>query len=176
MKSRLVILDANIVISAFRCGFWKSLIAQYQISLPSIVLHQEVYHYLDENNQQVPIDLDQYIKSGAIQEIAATPDEIVALEEKVNPNFLDRIDDGEKEAIALLLTGNFDEHRYCTSDTRAIKALASLDLGAFGVSLEELLEKIGETKKLPDQSYSKKAFDLKKAQGLQEQSSFIKKR
>ncbi|MBI4404305.1 MAG: hypothetical protein HY537_09105 [Deltaproteobacteria bacterium] len=174
MKSRLVILDANIVIAAFRGGFWKSIIAQYQVNIPSIVLHQEVYHYVDENEQKVPIDLVQYIAAGKIQEISAKPQEIAYLEEKVNPNFLDRIDDGEKEAIALLLTGNFDEHRYCTADTRAIKALASLNLGAFGVSLEELLSKIGEAKKLPDESYSKRAFDLKKAQGLQEQSMFLK--
>jgi len=57
-----------------------------------------------------------------------------------------------------------------------VKFCTSLDLGAFGVSLEELLTKIGEGKKLPDESYSKKAFDLKKAQGLQEQASFRKKK
>lgn len=175
MKSRLVILDANIVISAFRCGFWSSLIGQYQISLPSIVLHQEVYYYIDVNDQRIPIDLGQYLKSGSIQEVSATPEEIAALEEKVNPSLLERIDDGEKEAIALLLTGNYDGHRYCTSDTRAIKALSALNLGSFGVSLEELLTQIGQGKKLPDQSYSKSAFDLKKAQGLQEQGMFLKK-
>lgn len=174
MRSRLVILDANIIIAAFRGGFWNTLVAQYEISVPSIVLHDEVYYYEDNAGKKVDIDLLQYVTSGKVKEISATPQQIADLENEVNPNFLNRIDDGEKEAIALLKSGDFDEHRYCTSDTRAIKALASLDLGAFGVSLEELLTKVGEGKKLPDESYSKKAFDLKKAQGLQEQASFRK--
>ena len=134
MKSRLVILDANVIIEAFRWNIWNALMAQYDIHITPIVLKNEVYHYEDINGQQVPIDLDSHVASGKVKEISATSTEIASLEAKVNKNFLDRIDDGEKEALALLLTGRFDDFRYCTGDTRAIKALASLDLGAFGKS------------------------------------------
>ncbi|MBF0363826.1 MAG: hypothetical protein HQK49_22590 [Oligoflexia bacterium] len=175
MKSRLVILDANVIIKAFEKNFWKSLVSQYDISINSIVLRNEVYFYTDENGQQVNIDLTVEITSGKIKEITATADEIESLIKKVNPSFLNRIDDGEQEALALLLTGRFDEYKYCTGDTRAIKALASLELGIFGVSLEELLSAIGQKDKLPDLSYSKEAFERKKVEGFQERELFLRK-
>lgn len=174
MKSRLVILDANVIIEAFRNSFWNGLVSHCEIYVPSIVLHTEVYHYQDDAGQKVLIDLISEINQGRIQEIVATCDEMAALEDLVNPNFMDRIDDGEKEALALLLTGRFDGHRYCTGDLRAIKALASLDLGAYGISLEELLSATGQKYKLPHPSYSKAVFNQKRAEGLQEQSLFIR--
>ena len=175
MKSRLVILDANVIIRAFAGNFWTSLVSQYDISVNSFVLHNEVYYYTDENGQKVNIDLAAELANGKIKEITATTDQIKNLINKVNPSFLDRIDDGEQEALALLLTGDFDDFKYCTGDTRAIKALSSLGLGTLGISLEELLTAIGQKNKLPDLSYSKDAFDRKKAEGFQEQKNFLKK-
>lgn len=174
MRSRLVILDANVIIEAFGGNFWNSLVTQYEVYVTSIVLRNEVYYFEDANGKQVLINLEADVQKGTIREISATSQEVAALEDRVNPNFLDRIDDGEKEAISLLLTGRFDDFRFCTGDMRAIKALSSLGLGAHGVSLEELLVDIGQKKKLPNPSYSKKTFELKKAEGLQEQSAFLK--
>jgi hypothetical protein len=143
--------------------------------VPSIVA-REVTHYRDKNNHRVQIDMQSYVKQGKIIELTATVREIQILQEKVNQNFIDRIDDGELEALALLMSGKYNDYRFCTSDTRAIKSMSSLSLGAFGVSLEELLDEIKLRKKLPDQSYSKAAFDRKKAEGLQEQEFFLRKK
>jgi predicted nucleic acid-binding protein len=176
MKSRLVILDANVIIKAFAGNFWNTLIARYDVYVTSIVLRNEVYFYEDKLGQKIQIDVMTYVDSKKIKELTATSLEIAALVDKVNPNFMNRLDDGELEALALLLTGRFDEFLYCTGDTRAIKALASLNLASLGISLEELLTFIGQKGKLPDLSYSKKAFDRKKAEGLQEQTTFLKKK
>jgi predicted nucleic acid-binding protein len=162
MRSRLVILDANVIIDAFATDLWNSLIDRYDVYVTSIVLRFEVYFYKDNEGRQIPIDLEFYVASGKVTEIAASVEELAAIADKVNPNLLDRIDDGEQEALALLLTGRFDDYRFCTADTRAIKALASLDLGALGVSFEELLVQIGMKNKLPNPSYSKAAFDKKR--------------
>ena len=175
MKSRLVILDANVIIRAFAGNFWTSLVSQYDISVNSFVLRNEVYYYTDEKGQKVNIDLESELANGKIKEITATTDQVENLIKQVNPNFLDRIDDGEQEALALLLAGDFDNFKYCTGDTRAIKALSSLGLGTMGVSLEELLTAIGQKRKLPDPSYSKDAFERKKAEGFQEREMFLKK-
>lgn len=176
MKSRLVILDANVIIRAFAGNFWNALVNRFEIHVNSIVLHEEVYFYVNDKGGKIPIDLLGELAAGNIQEITATLQEVASLVDKVNPNFMDRIHDGEQEAIALLLTGRFDDFRYCTGDTRAIKALGSLSLGALGISLEELLEAVGQKSKLPDPSYSKATFDKKKAEGIQEQSMFLKKK
>ncbi len=136
MKSRLVILDANVIIDAFAGGFWDALVAQYEVRITSIILHSEVFFYENYKSQRVPINLEPYLVSKKI----------------------------------------FDDHRFCTGDTRAIKALASLSLGALGVSLEELLTQMGMRKKLPNPSYSKAAFERKKAEGIQEQEIFLRKK
>ena len=175
MKSRLVILDANVIIEAFRGDFWNPLIAQYQIHVTSIVLHGEALYYQDKKGQRVQIDLNSVVASGKVKEISASTKDVLDLEGRVNPTFMDRIDDGEKEALALLLSGAYSEFRFCTGDTRAIKALASLNLGAYGISLEELLVKIRLQNRLPHPSYRKDAFNKKIAEGLQEQSMFLKK-
>lgn len=175
MKSRLVIFDAVIIIAAFEGDFWNSLVSQFKIHVPSIVL-REATHYRDKNRQRIAIDMQTYVQQGKVIELTATAREIQTLQEKVNPNFMDRIDDGELEALALLMSGKYNDYRFCTSDTRAIKSMSSLSLGAFGVSLEELLDEIKLRKKLPDPSYSKAAFDRKKAEGLQEQDAFIRKK
>lgn len=174
MRSRLVILDANVIIDAFATNLWNSLINQYDVHVTSIVLRQEVYFYKNDAGQRISIDLGSDVASGKVKELTATIEDLAAIKEKVNPNLLDRIDDGEQEVLALLLTGRFDDYLFCTADTRAIKALASLDLGSFGVSLEELLENIGIKNRLPNPSYSKAAFARKIAEGLQEQAMFLK--
>ncbi len=176
MRSRLVILDANVIIDAFAGGFWDALVARYEVCITSIVLHSEVFFYEDAKGQRVPINLEPYLISKKVVEIAASTDELAALTERVNLNLLDRIDDGEQEALALLLTGRFDDHQFCTGDTRAIKALTRLSLGALGISLEELLTQIGMKKKLPNPSDSKAAFDRKKAEGIQEQEMFLRRK
>src|SRR5262245_27939018 len=109
MKSRLVILDANVIIRAFAGNFWNTFVAQYEVHVTSIVLHNEVYFYEDSKGNRVSIDLPAEVKAGRIKELSASSAEIANLVEKVNPNFLDRIDDGEQESIALLLTGKFDD-------------------------------------------------------------------
>ncbi|HLE01295.1 MAG TPA: hypothetical protein VJB59_13615 [Bdellovibrionota bacterium] len=176
MKSRLVIFDADVIIGAFATNLWDSLVDRFDIRVTSIVLHSEVFFFENKDGTRVSIDLKSYVARGKVTELSASAEEIAALTDKVNPNLLNRIDDGEQEALALLLTGRFDDHLFCTKDTRAIKALGSLSLGAFGISLEELLAQIGMRNKIPDPSYSKSAFELKKAQGLQEQAMFLRKK
>jgi hypothetical protein len=96
------------------------------------------------------------------------------LTDRVNPTFLDRIHDGELEAIALLVTDEYIDYRFCTADALAVKAISSLGIGSLGISLEELLTQIRQNKKLPDPSYSKKVFDKNKQTGINEMHKFIK--
>ena len=176
MKLHLIILDANVIIECFKLGIWKALTDKYKVHITSIVLHSEVYFFEDAEGNRVDINLESDISNKVILQLEATPEQIVALKDLVNPNFLDRIDDGEAEAIALLKTGDFDEFRYCTGDTRAIMALSSLGIGSLGVSLEELLDPLGHAKKVANSSYTKEAFKKKSAEGFREQDLFLKKK
>jgi len=161
-KFRLLILDANVIIEVHKHGFWSSLINQFDIHINSIVIHNEAHFYEDDQGQRHDINLETDVKSKKVTEIEATPEQISALTDLVNENLLNRIDAGEQEALALLLSGDDNDYKYCAGDTRAIKALASLSLATHGVSLEEVLTSIGQKNKFPHPSYSKKAFDQKK--------------
>ena len=172
MNSRLVILDANIIIDAFKEGFWGRIIGFYEVHVCPII-KGEANHYLNQNGERVEIDLESYIRDGKIYEIAATTNQFVEFKNKVTDSYLNSIDNGEIEALALLISEGYDEFRFCTGDTAAIRGLGALYLGDRGVSLEELLTKVGGS--LPfSPNYSKKAFDLDIARGITEQGLIIR--
>lgn len=175
MKSRLVILDANVIIEAFKNNFWKSLISQYEVYVGSTVIYVEVGHFLGENNQKHDIQLLPYVEGKEIKEIEATTDDIENLDKKINPFQNDLIHDGEKEIIALLSKGDFEEYQFYTGDAKAIKVMSALGIGSNGVSLEELLDKIGQKGKLPDKSYSREKLEKCKKDGLLEKDLIIRK-
>lgn len=175
MKSRLVILDANVIIEAFKNDFWKSLISQYDVYVGSTVIHVEVKHYLDENNQKHDIQLLPFVTKGQIKQLEASSDDLELLDKKINPHQSDLIHDGEKEIIALLSEGSLDNYQFCTGDAKAIKVMSALGIGSNAVSLEELLDKIGQKGKLPDKSYSKNKLEKCKSDGITEKDLIIRK-
>lgn len=175
MKSHLVILDANVIIEAHRGGFWNALVTSYNVHVCSTVINVEVTHYRDANNNKIDIDLRPAVAANQINEITADVEDLKALDQKINPSMRGLIDAGEKEVIALMIKGEFEEHLFCTGDTRAIKVISALGMGSLAVSLEELLEKIGQKGKLPNPSYSKSKFDKCKAEGIVEQNIIMKK-
>lgn len=176
MRSRLVILDANVIIEAFRLSFWESIVNTYDVHVASTVIHVEVTHYRNENQEKVDINLKPLVESGKIKEITAESSDLISLEDKMNPNMLDLIHDGEKEVIALMNKGDLDEHLFCTGDIKAIKVISALGRGTQAISLEDILTKINKKDKLPNQSYSKRKFELSKAEGLQEQDIILKRK
>lgn len=140
MKSRLVILDACVIIDAHVLGIWKQITSNYKIYIPSTVLHDEARYFEDrESGTLVSIDLQADLSSGIVEEIAADINDIFALKNIVTDRFLQTIDDGEIEAMAILKSGKYPDHQFCTGDARAIKALAVLSMGSQAISLEKLL-------------------------------------
>ena len=81
-------------------------------------------------------------------ELEATADELTELCDVFAPWFLDTLDPGEIEALALLRANKPTGATFCTSDAPAIKALAMINMSHLGISLETMLAKIGLTKNL----------------------------
>ena len=164
MQSRYVILDANVVIDAHRLGFWTALVTQYRISVTETILN-EVQFYEDDTGEKHEIDLRASAQKGAIDVLGASAEEFEAVQSKITLEFAKSVDPGEMEAIAVLASGRCEEHRFCTADAVAIKLLAVLNLGAYGVPVKKLLEPIGYRKEVPRQ-YGEKYFNAKLAEGL----------
>lgn len=147
MKPRCVLLDANVVIEAHNLGVWSSLKSHYQLILPTTVSRREVLFYL-VSGHRIAIKLEDEIRSGEVLELEATADELQELYRVFESWFLDTLDPGEIEALALLQANKAQAASFCTSDAPAIKALAMIGMSHLGISFEILLSKIGLTKNL----------------------------
>ena len=152
----LLLLDADVIIDLHRLGVWHIIVQKHTISIPSIILHKEAYYYEDASGKIHPIELEKEIGK-SIQEISCLPEELAEFTEQFDYNVRDSLHSGEKEALVLLQKKK--ELLLCTCDKAAIKALALLDLTNQGISVENLLNKSGVSKKL-EPKHTEKYFKL----------------
>lgn len=174
MKSKLVLLDAVVIIEAHRLGIWTHLMAQFKISVPGYILDNEVKFFKSKSGSQVTIDLAADLKANRIERLDADPSDFAGLYQKFNQVFVDGIDAGEKEALSLLNSGRFPDHKFCTADGAAIKALSVIQLQSQGVSLEELLTQSGKKMSLKH-NFCKDFYTKHVANGLLERESLKRK-
>jgi len=146
-KPNLVLLDANVIIKAYELKVWRKLTQGYNVSVPSIIVNDEV-KYFRSSYGRTSISLSTEISDGHISELTATADEMLEMQARFGPDFVDSIDPGEAEALALLLTDKTEDYHYCSGDGLSIEALAMLNIKGRGVSMEKLLAGIGITKRL----------------------------
>ena len=149
-KPRCVLLDANVVIESHELEVWDQLKSRCRLTLPATVSRREVL-YCFLGGCKVEIHLQEQIRSREIDELEATAEEVSILFGIFESWFLETLDPGETEALALLQTGRLSEVIFCTSDAPAIKALAMMGMSHMGVSFETRLARSGLTKSLKKQ-------------------------
>lgn len=170
-KSRLIILDADVIIDSLKLGLWKSLINNYQVHVPAMVVHKEVYYYTDEKGDELPVNLNDYVAKNQIVMLEAEISDFQNFNEHVRAEYTDRrVDPGEKEAMVLLMSGRYDDYKFCTGDQAAIKVLSAIGLRQSGVSLEKLLKDIGQKNKVKKirNNFTEQTFQYWSNRGLQE--------
>jgi hypothetical protein len=149
MKPKCVLLDACIIIEAYKIGVWENLIEKVQIFVPSIVVSDEALFNPKEIGR-IPdeINLRKLIVSKRIVELSADALDISALDDVFDRVFVENIHAGEREALALLYSGKTGDAVFCTSDSAPIRAMVILGLSEKTISFEKVLTQIGQTKKL----------------------------
>ena len=115
----------------------------------------------------------EWIKQGKVIRIEAELEDFETLQKKLSPDFLASIDEGELEALAILLSKSHQDTYFTTADRAAIKALGILGLGSRGISVEELLNKTKRKDKLPVH-FTKKWFNQTLAEGFSEQNLWLR--
>ncbi len=160
-KPICVLLDANIIIELYEHTVWELLQHHVTIVIPSVV-RAEAKH----TPNYLPIDLGSDLHAHHITERAASASDIAQLSSQFDRLFLERIDAGEAEALALLYTRQLPDHLFCTGDGPAIKALAMLDMSDSGISLEDLLNRVGLGRRVRRQ-FSEKFYRERLAEGVQ---------
>lgn len=148
-KSPLVILDAGVVIEAFRSNTWAALITRYAVVVSRTVMG-EVQFYRDAQGNRVPISLAPYEANGSISVIDVPASILGAFLARFDPGYAERLDPGELESLCYLIEQAGAEAQICSADSIVYKVLGKLRRSAQGISLEELLLAAGCPKSLQE--------------------------
>ena len=146
-KSRLVLLDANIVIQLFESGIWEQLIARFDIVLAQTVV-DESDHYRDDDFA-IEIELQPYIDCKQVSVLSLTPSQVNAYCDRFDSTYIEKLDPGEAESLCLLEQDA--ESLICSADAIVWRVLGNLGIGERGISVEEMLAKAGLGRTLPRQ-------------------------
>lgn len=175
-KSLRVLTDAVIVIGAHEQHYWELFCNNYQIALPATILEEEVFYFQDGDCKQ-GLTPSRWVIENKVERLEASIDDYENLNRKLSSHFMNSLDPGELEALALLGSKNFKDYLFTTADRAAIKALGVLGWGERGISVEMLLERVGKSKsmlkKLPH-SYTKKWFSACVQEGVLERHLWLK--
>lgn len=113
------------------------------------------------------MDLEQekeLVAKGEIIELIAAAEEIASVYAIFASWFLETLDAGETEALALLKANKAPEAYFRTSDAPAIRALAMMRMSERGISMEMLLAQVGLQKNL-ERQYTEDFFRTNIRQG-----------
>ena len=143
MKFRLLLLDANIVIYLHELGLWELFIVKCSVTLTQTVV-DEVISY----------DLGPDIRERRIQCIEVDLETVQRFTSKYGPVYLDRLDPGEADSLAFLMASR-EEWIISSADEIVFKVLGLEGRAEQGLSLEEILCKIGMTQPNLKKQYKK---------------------
>jgi hypothetical protein len=175
-KSLPILTDAVIVIGAHEQRYWELLCNHYRIVLPATILEDEIFYFRQQGHKQ-GLTPSLWIAQGKVERLEAGVDDYESLRSKLSKDFMNSLDAGELEALALLGSLNCRNHSFATADRAAIKALGVLGWSTRGISVEALLDRAGGLasiiKKLP-QHCTKRWFDRCIQEGVMERHLWLK--
>jgi hypothetical protein len=144
---KLLILDANVVIHLHEFGIWARLIAACDVHLPRTVVGEADFYEIDGERKY--IDLDDDIAQGRIQVFDVELEKIKSFRDQFDSLYVGGLDPGETEALAFL-SSSTEPFLISSGDAIVYRVLGRLGRGEQGISLEEILKKVGlQRKELP---------------------------
>jgi hypothetical protein len=147
-RLKWLILDANAVITLHELGIWSKLIERCDVHLARTVVENEAV-FFDKDGDQQPIDLSADIGDGRVQIFDVSLSEISRFRDRFDPVYIDQLDPGETESLAYLLQAT-ESFLISSGDAIVFRVLGLMGCGDQGISLEEVLQKIGlQQGKLP---------------------------
>jgi hypothetical protein len=139
-RLRLLLLDANVVIELHRLKIWGGIVDHCEIVLARTVVTESRHAEID--GRQVQIDLRPDIESVRITVVDVELARIRAFRGRFTETFLERLDPGELESLAYLVEVD-KECLMSSADKIVWRTLGALRQGERGISLEEILNRVG---------------------------------
>lgn len=99
-------------------------------------------------------DLQPDIRSGKVRCVSASLKSIETFKNRLGPAYLDRMDPGEAESLAYLMESR-ESWLLSSGDEIVYKTLGLLSRADQGISLEELLQKMGMGRSSLDVQYTR---------------------
>ena len=106
---------------------WDTLVDCYEVVIGAIVVRVEAIFYTNRDGERIEIDLPAEVARGRVREVEMSAQHLEEVRKMFTPEFRERIDDGELEAIAYLLENPREEIRLVSGDGPAIQAVAMVD-------------------------------------------------
>lgn len=155
-KLRLLILDAGVVIKLHEWNLWEQVIAKCDVHLSSIVAgHESKHHQVDGDDWVQDIDLRQAIQDRKISIFDVQPAEILAFKKRFDASYFCDLDDGEAESLAYIYNQRKLDFKISSGDAIVYKVLGNLNIAEQGISLEEILQQIGLSRRVNEFQYTK---------------------
>jgi hypothetical protein len=143
---KLVMLDANVIIKLHELRIWDKFVTSVEVHLAQTVI-AEAQFWIDADGDRQEIDLCTDIQEKRISVFELDAVELANFLTQFDSVYRADIDPGEKESIAWMMRSN-EEYLFASADLAVYRVLGLLGRGEQGLSLEEILQKIGITKRL----------------------------
>ena len=150
-KFQFLLLDAGPIIKLFELGIWDAFIEKCDVTISKIVADEA--KWASQEFQDIRIDLEPY--EAIIKVIDLEPAIVKSFYEKFNLRYKAGIHDGEKETLAFLCESP-ENWSVCSADAAVFMVLGLLGKGNQGISLQEILQKIGLSQSSLEWEYTKK--------------------
>ncbi|MBZ5513902.1 MAG: hypothetical protein LAN62_03475 [Acidobacteriia bacterium] len=140
-KPKLLLLDADVIVFAHQFGVWAGLVSAYEVHVPATVIEEAKFFISKDGRKSIDLKADE--AAGRIRRLETTATRIFETFKDFEPTFLAALHDGEKEAIAILMTEAESGLVFCTGDIIAVQSVGMLGLCESCLSFEEVLRLAG---------------------------------
>jgi len=142
-KFQFLLLDAGPIIKLFELNLWDVFVEKCDITIGKTIMQEAKYFSGEFEDAKINLELyEQKIKI-----IDPTSYEVKNFLDKFIHKYQSDIHTGEKE-ILTFLDNSSEQWRLCSADGAVFRVLGLLGKSKQGISLEEVLDQLGLTKKL----------------------------
>lgn len=152
-KFQFLLLDAGPIIKLFELNIWVDFVKRCDVTICRTVANQA--KYASQGFEDIRVDLEPFEEEGLIEIFDSEPSVNKAFYEKFSEQYKAIIHDGEKQMLAYLCDSS-ENWLVCSADGAIFRVLGSLGRIEQGISLEEILEKIGLSQSNLEWEYTKK--------------------
>jgi len=167
-RPKFFLLDAGPVIELHRLGIWEKVMDCCDLLVPRYIALKETVYWRKDDESIHSIRLQEDIKAGRIEAPETDSDQLLEVLNRFDSVMKDGVDAGELHALTIL--HNWPKTtappEFCTGDRLATIALCLLGFSNLAISLEELLNRLGLSRK-PGRAFRREKMISWVADGVQ---------